>query len=172
MATHTLVPVEEYLHTDYSPDVDYVDGELQERNMGEFDHGTIQAALVVWFATHASEWKIRTIPELRVNTRPKHYRVPDVVVIKQDAPREQILTHPPLIAIEILSPDDRFGRISHKIREYLAMGIENVWIIHPDERAGYIAHGGDPKSWTAVEEFSVQNTPITLSLSTIFAALD
>ena len=32
------VSVEEYLHSVYEPDLDYVDGRLEERNMGEFDH--------------------------------------------------------------------------------------------------------------------------------------
>ena len=35
----------EYLRTSYHPDCDYVDGEVQERNLGEFDHAAIQAFL-------------------------------------------------------------------------------------------------------------------------------
>jgi hypothetical protein len=35
MATNVLIPVSEYLKTSYSPDCDYVDGEVQERNLGE-----------------------------------------------------------------------------------------------------------------------------------------
>ncbi len=35
MATKALIPVSEYLRTSYSPDCDYVDGEVQERNLGE-----------------------------------------------------------------------------------------------------------------------------------------
>jgi hypothetical protein len=35
MATSAIVPVSEYLRTSYSPDCDYVDGEVQERNLGE-----------------------------------------------------------------------------------------------------------------------------------------
>jgi hypothetical protein len=39
----------EYLSTTYHPDRDYVDGELQERNVGEFEHAAIQAFLTSWF---------------------------------------------------------------------------------------------------------------------------
>ena len=35
-ATPLPLSIEDYLHTSYSPDCDYVDGELQERNLGEF----------------------------------------------------------------------------------------------------------------------------------------
>jgi hypothetical protein len=65
MATTTQpVTIDEYLHTAYHPDCDYIDGELQERNLGELDHGEVQGALVEWFRKHGKEWNIRTIPEL------------------------------------------------------------------------------------------------------------
>ena len=36
MKAPVLVPVEEYLRTTYRPDCDYVDGEVLERNVGDF----------------------------------------------------------------------------------------------------------------------------------------
>ena len=45
MASSTLIPVSEYLSTTYEPDCDYIDGELQERNVGEFSHGVLQALI-------------------------------------------------------------------------------------------------------------------------------
>ena len=43
MATATtLIPIEEYLRTTYHPDRDYVDGEIQERNLGEREHARLQ----------------------------------------------------------------------------------------------------------------------------------
>ena len=49
MATGTVISVSEYLSTMYRPDCDYVDGEVQERNLGEYDHGKIQLFLGVLF---------------------------------------------------------------------------------------------------------------------------
>ena len=46
MATNTLIPVSEYLNTSYSPDCDYVDGEVQERNLGELDHSDLQSRFI------------------------------------------------------------------------------------------------------------------------------
>src|SRR5579863_6493023 len=65
-ATRPTVTVDEYLHSSYRPDCDYVDGELQERNLGELDHAEVTAALLVWFRSHDREWNIRTVPELRI----------------------------------------------------------------------------------------------------------
>ena len=38
MSLGTLVSLEEYLNTSYDPDVEYVDGELVERNVGDWLH--------------------------------------------------------------------------------------------------------------------------------------
>jgi hypothetical protein len=35
MGPTAFVPVEEYLASSYDPDVDFVDGEIEERNAGE-----------------------------------------------------------------------------------------------------------------------------------------
>ena len=49
MAAGTQISVEEYLHTVYRPDCDYVDGVVEERNLGERDHSWIQGRLVGFF---------------------------------------------------------------------------------------------------------------------------
>src|ERR1017187_9349960 len=46
MATSTSVPVEEYLRTTYHPDMEYVDGELVERHVGEHTHSRLQTLTV------------------------------------------------------------------------------------------------------------------------------
>ena len=40
------VPVKEYLHSLYRPYVDYVDGIPDDRAVGEYDHSSLQAALM------------------------------------------------------------------------------------------------------------------------------
>lgn len=48
MAT-TKVSLEEYLNTSYRPDVEYIDGELQQRNVGEIEHAKMILAVLLWF---------------------------------------------------------------------------------------------------------------------------
>lgn len=45
----TLISVEEYLATSYQPDCDYVDGCIEERNLGEFDHSSPQTTVAAYF---------------------------------------------------------------------------------------------------------------------------
>ena len=58
MSSATLIPVSEYLKTDYSPDCDYIDGELLERNVGEWEHAALQGILTAIFANHRKAWGV------------------------------------------------------------------------------------------------------------------
>lgn len=44
------------------------------------------------------------------------------------------LDQPPELVVEILSPDDRPGEVDRKIQEYLAAGIERVWLVDPSKK--------------------------------------
>jgi len=137
MGLTTLVSCEEYLHTSYDPDVDYVDGELEDRNVGENDHSSLQAALIVHFHARRKELGIRVFPEQRVQVSPTRYRVPDICVTL-GKPDEQVFTKPPFLCVEILSPEDRAGRMQRKISDYLQAGVPCVWVIDPRTRDAFI----------------------------------
>lgn len=41
---------------------------------------------------------------------------------------------PPVLAVEVLSPNDKMSRVNAKVRDYLANGVKLVWLVDPDER--------------------------------------
>jgi len=170
MATTTkpLLTVDEYLHSSYSPDCDYVDGELQERNLGEFDHAEVQAALLTWFRSHAKEWNIRAVPELRIRVSARRFRIADVCLISRDEPIEQVPTRPPLAIIEVLSPEDRVSRYQERLDDYRKMGVRHIWVVDPQNKRGFNCSTG---SWMETQSFAIANTPIAVDLATIFAEL-
>lgn len=131
MAASTIIPLELYLQSSYEPDAEYVDGEIEERPMGEFDHSSWQHALDMWFGMHEIEWNIRTRTELRIRVSETNYRVPDVTVLDRSNPIEQIITHPPIAVFEIMSPEDRMPRILRKLSDYAEMGIGTIVVIDP-----------------------------------------
>jgi Uma2 family endonuclease len=135
MATGTLISVSEYLTTSYSPDRDYVDGVIVERNMGEKDHSRLQGMLVGYLFLRRKEWGIHVFPEQRVQVKPTRFRIPDICVVAE--PEEQIFTTPPPVCIEILSKDDRWSQVQERIDDYLAFGVRHVWVIDPRSRKAY-----------------------------------
>ena len=137
MATTTRVPVEVYLRSSYEPDAEYVDGRIEKRPMGEFDHAAWQQAIQRWFLQHQREWNIRVLPELRIKVAATRYRVPDVTVLDRSRPKEQIITHPPLAVFDVLSPEDRVQRLKLKLEDYRTMGIPEIWVIDPQDSTFY-----------------------------------
>ncbi|MGA3263724.1 MAG: Uma2 family endonuclease [Terracidiphilus sp.] len=165
------ISVREYLATSYRPDCEYVDGRIEERNAGEYDHGLLQTILGYLFMTHREDWGVQAVTDVRTQVRSRRFRVPDLSVLRSDAPKEQIITHPPLIVIEILSPEDRLSRFQERIEDYLVFGVENIWIIDPESRTAYTATASGLHP-VRTNELSVPETPIRVVLSELFAELD
>jgi|SRR5579883_417336 len=138
MKTAALVPLEEYLRTTYRPDCDYVDGEVIERNVGERDHGKLQGEIYFYFRLRAAKWNVRVYLEQRVQVSASRFRVPDVCVVLGKEPDEQVFTKPPFICIEVLSPDDRLGRVQQRVDDYLKFGVPNVWVLDPWSRRAWV----------------------------------
>ncbi len=134
MAT-TLISVEEYLHSTYEPDAEYVDGTIEERPMGEDQHSEWQATLAFFFKAHRREWNIRVRPELRTRTSERRYRIPDIAILDAALPREPIATAPPLVAFEILSPEDRLSRLLIRLADFEAMGVASIYIVDPADNS-------------------------------------
>ncbi len=158
----------EYLRTSYHPDRDYVDGEVQERNLGEFDHASVQMFLGSWFFQHRQEWQLHVLPEMRIRVSAARVRIADICLMSRSQPVEQVLTSAPLAVIEILSPEDRISRYTERLADYRQMGIQNIWVIDPANRVGYDC---STAAWLPVEEFRITATPIFLRLSEMWNEL-
>ena len=166
MASTTSISVSEYLNKSYSPDCDYVDGRIEERNLGEHDHAAVQAALILWFGQHQKDWNIEVLPEQRIRISATRFRVPDVCLVSLEEPVEQILTRPPVACIEILSPEDTLRRMQERVDDYRDFGVPNIWIIDPATKRGYECN---TSGFLETAEFVVANTPIRLVLPELFA---
>lgn len=127
--------VEEYLHTSFEPDCDYLDGEIVERNAGLLPHADTLGSLLNTLASLRKKLGIRVLPVIRIRIGPTRYRVADIAVWRDDNIGTRIPTVPPFLVVEILSPEDRMVRVQPKIQEYLSIGVEWVWVIDPQEKA-------------------------------------
>lgn len=142
-AAPVFVPLEEYLHSSYSPDAEYIDGQIVEREgtMGENDHSAWQKALVVWFESQAARTGIRVRPEFRVQVAARCFLVPDVTLLDRSRPIEPYATHPPVAVFEILSPGDSLKHLMEKGEYYEKMGIRTIPILDPDGPAYRFCQG-------------------------------
>jgi len=161
MAVATQVSVSTYLTTLYHPDCDYVDGVLEERNVGEKDHSKLQMAIAAYLYARRKELGIQVFPEQRIQITPSLVRVPDICVTVVE-PEEPVFTNPPFLCVEILSPEDRASRILKKVNDYLRIGVKFVWTIDPKSHEAIVYHqqGTSPAKdgllWTADPDVQVR----------------
>ena len=165
MATGSQISVAEYLSTVYRPDCDYVDGEVVERNVGEYDHGRLQMAVSGWFYLRRKELGLHVVPELRLQVAPRRYRIPDVCVILGPEPTEQVPTSPPFICIEILSPDDRMAGMQERIDDLLRFGVPYLWLIDPRTRKAWRCTA---EGMLEVKELRTETPAITVPVAELF----
>ncbi|HEX9199122.1 MAG TPA: Uma2 family endonuclease [Acidobacteriaceae bacterium] len=166
-----LWAVREYLHTTWRPDREFVDGRIVERNWADKRHSITQRHLILVFMLKRAEWRVEVFPELRTQTAARKFRVPDVLVMKAGQHFDRYVTVPPLIAIEILSPEDRLQVMREKAADYRRFGVEHIWIIDPQARIGY-QYTAAGLEQVRTSELAVSETPIRVPLDELFAELD
>jgi Uma2 family endonuclease len=145
MAVADLASAEQYLRTSFEHDAEFVEGRIIERPVPTWEHACIQGFLVRELWAVGRRHGLFTVPEQRVQVRPDRFRVPDVCVVA-DRPDgafgRRIVTRPPYLCVEILSPEDTAVETLDKVREYLHFGVKWVWVIDPVSRSGQV-HGNN-----------------------------
>jgi Uma2 family endonuclease len=165
LISRPLISVEEYLASSYKPDCDYVDGHIEERNLGERPHSRLQGRLLLILSGQLPAG-MEVLPEVRVQVKASRFRVPDICVAEQS--EEPILTKPPLLCVEVLSPKDRMNRIEIRIQDYVAMGVPYVWVLDPETRQAYVATAADGLREVKTGVLTTTNPVFEVPLSEIF----
>jgi len=142
MAVAELVSAEQYLRTSFEHDAEFVEGRIVERPVPTWDHASMQGFLIGELWAIGRRLGLFAVPEQRVQVHPNRYRVPDVCVVTERPEVRGIVTRPPYLCIEILSPEDTAVATLEKVREYLNFGVTWIWVIDPASRTGQV-HGPD-----------------------------
>jgi Uma2 family endonuclease len=166
-----LISIEEYLNTSYRPDVDYVDGEIEERNLGEFDHADLQTQISNLLRNHQNDWGVRVVVETWVRVSPTRVRIPDVCVLSASLPRERVISHPPLLCVEVLSPRDTLKAMRKRAQDFFDMGVNDIWIFDPETRTAHVCTAAT-MAGHKTGTLRVARTKIALSIEEVFSTLD
>jgi Uma2 family endonuclease len=171
MATATtLISIDEYLRTSYHPDADFVDGQIEKRNLGEFEHARLQNIIAAVFYNNEKSWNVISVVEQRIRVAKNRVRICDVCLISRDAPREPVTQTPPVACIEILSPEDRLPRAAKVMQDYANMGVQNLWLLDPIDRVAYV-YTPEAQFKIVEDRLTIPNTPIHLDLPTLFESI-
>lgn len=137
----SLIPIDEYMHTSYSPDCEYIDGVIVERNVGKGKHSYTQTMVLTTLREKIATRGAFVLVELRTRVSSTRVRIPDVSVVSE---LEEVTSRPPLLCVEVVSPDDRWNRIRASVHDYEEMGVPCVWVVDPYERRAWIFEEDKP----------------------------
>ena len=120
-----------------------IDGKVVRMTPTGAEHGRIEIALGLNIERHVSEqnlgWVVGGEVGLYTARDPDRVRGADLVVLSRratpDGPPKGFLEVAPELVVEIMSPSDTWQAVQEKLEEYLAIGVEQVWIVEPDNRS-------------------------------------
>lgn len=137
-----LITAEQFLHWPDEGRCELVNGEIVHLTASRPLHGLVEVRLSSRLFTYAdSSGRGHVLGGevgLWVRRNPDTVRGADLMFISHErwARRnpQGFLDVPPELVVEILSPDDRYGEVMEKLEEYLALGVDLVWIVDPERR--------------------------------------
>jgi Uma2 family endonuclease len=84
----------------------------------------------------------------------------DVIYISAELAASQpaetrMIDGPPILAVEILSPNDTEEEVNEKVQEYLAVGVPLVWVVDPAFRTVTVYRpGAEPEMFNINQQLS------------------
>jgi Uma2 family endonuclease len=184
MTTKTRVSLSDFLAMpETKPYKELIDGEIVEKAMPGAKHGELTSQLItslgiylrstreahlqneVRHADRDHEWVF--LPDISVTLKSRR---PLPAALMPDGPVEIL----PDFAIEVLSPEDRPGRLAQRIAYYMRAGVTLLWVVDPEEEQVTIwERGAEPR--VAVRSETIDAKPVlsdfTLDLGELFDTL-
>lgn len=126
------VPVDEYLHSMWQPDQEYVDGALVGRAVPDEPHAAMEEIVAGHLRKYRKEFTYAVLTECRVEVAPgSRYRVGDVVVCNMPVPWTLVLQSVPIAVIEIWSPEDRLEHQMSRFADFHNRGVRQIIVLDP-----------------------------------------
>ena len=140
MPAKTLLTVEEFEHLPDSVGAFELDeGELIPMTMARLRHNRIRdraARELTGYVEprHAGE----VCTELDFQLSPGTVRRPDVALLSAEQVKrldpDEVIVGAPILAIEVVSPNDSAQELSRKVEQFLAAGTKRIWVFYPKTR--------------------------------------
>lgn len=143
MPSVTRMTAEELLHA-HIPDkrTELVRGVLLVREPAGSRHGLVAMSLGIELGVYAKRTGAGRVfaaeTGFKLATNPDTVRAPDVAFIGTERlPLAETTGYPscaPDLVVEVLSPDDRPGKVLAKVADWLSAGTRLVWVVDPERR--------------------------------------
>ena len=117
-----------------------IKGELLTMSLPKQEHMRVSANLIMLLLQHARANRLGDVYAeggFKLESDPDTVLGPDVSFVSQDRVAlspEGYHDGPPDLAVEVLSPGDRRGKVEYKLSLWLELGTRSVWLVNPRRR--------------------------------------
>ena len=137
-----------------------IDGEVKELAPTGFEHGEWEGELYALLKRKLKGKGYVAVGEvgILISRNPLRIRSADVVYISKERSQERpkgILTVPPELVIEIVSPSNTYTEMEEKVLDYLRAGVERVLLIDPQLRKATLFEGKEARLYDFKEEIDL-----------------
>ena len=134
-----------------------IEGVLTEMPGPNLNHGLITTKLVLAIGTYLSDKAIgQVLTNLAFLLNDKSAPIPDVAFVEAErlkaASREMVFEGAPDLAIEVMSPTDKWSEVSKKVHVYQQNGTRLVWVIDPFDQGVTVYHHERPRRLLLVDD--------------------
>lgn len=116
-----------------------IKGELLTMPLPKYEHMRVSANLIMLLGQYVKANRLGEVCAeggYRLESDPDTVLGPDVSFVAADriVRPDGYYPGPPDVAIEVLSPSDRSGRVEYKVSLWLQLGARSVWLVSPRRR--------------------------------------
>lgn len=129
-----------------------IEGELIEMPGPNFNHGRITIRLVVSIAKHLAgpaKGTGEVLNNMAFELAPKTALLPDVAFVTAEraagADLNKAFPGPPDLAIEVMSPTDKWSEVIGKVRLYQHYQVRLVWVVDPFDLSVFVYRLNQPR---------------------------
>lgn len=155
------------------PYLEYVDGVVVQKAMGDWDHGTLAHELDFLLGLYRRLHGGHALVELRSLQLPRrNYRLADVSYFAPGAHTGNEAL--PTLAIEIRSPDETIASQRRKCEGWIEAGCREAWLVEPRSRTVEVFGADGGRRTLHRDETLVSNGApgLEVDLAALFATLD
>jgi Uma2 family endonuclease len=169
-----MISVDDYLAASYTDgDREYLDGVVVERSGGTPGHSALQKILVVYLTGFEKSFQVAVRPECRARIAETRYRVPDVLLMERPFRQtDRVVLDPPLLIVEISSPEDKLIETLRRFREYENLGVRHIVQMDPEDRTTYMFIRGDLVQRDDLAQIETRNGLLPFPARELLALLD
>ena len=143
ISTEILLTGEDLLQKGDIGPCELIDGRIVPMSPTGWLHGRIEIRLGMALERFVQQWQLGwvVVGEVGIYIRrnPDTVRAADVAFLSRKRvskePSGGFLEVVPELIVEIGSPSDRWQELRQKVEEYFRSGVEQVWIVEPENRA-------------------------------------